>query len=769
MTSALLSTAGLDAASAAAAPPTGPRPVPGKAPSGPWDRFNLSPRGRTVRPVATHPRPGAPTVLHGQGSSVTFDFGQETGGFVTLAFTGRTDADQVVGLTYAELSTYVSATSSDGSNGGSNNEPPVHYAVTPGGTLSTRHDTPLAGASGEAAADPASQLRGGFRYLTVVNVTGGTVALGDVSVSVTFAPNAADPRAYPNHFHCDDDLLNRIWYAGAYTVQTNIVARDQGRVWGPPDVGWNNSATVGESGDTVLVDGAKRDRTVWPGDLGISVLTDYVSLGDLDTVRNSLRTLYDHQDAASGALPYAGPAVDFVGNSDAYHLWTLIGTASYVQLSGDLAWGRSIYAAYRKALGFSLAKLDTDGLLNVTAAADWARTDADGKNLEANAIMYRALVTGAALARSLGDGTTADDCAGRAAALKSAVAGGGYWDESAGLYRDKPTGPGAQLHPQDGNSLALWFGLADSPARAAAVSTALAARWSPVGALTPEKGDSSVHPFPGGMEVHAHFAAGRDATALDLIRLEWGYMLDAPQGTASTFWEGYRTDGTSDYSGSYMSAAHGWSTGPTSALTYRLLGIAPAEDGGRGHTVVPHPGGLGSAEGQLTTADGVITASWAAGRAGSGSFDLTVGAPRGAITEVGVPVPDGGRGWRVTLDGRAVWDAKSPSHGARREGGYVRLRGAALPTVTVCHREACSRRGGCHISQLSRAVRPRPRGRRALSGSWKRARGDPVCPARRCPAAPVSAHGSSNAYMYPHDKDRFIVICPTGGRVTYMR
>ena len=28
------------------------------------------------------------------------------------------------------------------------------------------------------------------------------------------------------------------------------------------------------------------------------------------------------------------------------------------------------------------------------------------------------------------------------------------------------------------------------------------------------------------------------------MRLEWGYMLNAPHGTASTFWEGYRTDGT---------------------------------------------------------------------------------------------------------------------------------------------------------------------------------------------------------------------------------
>ena len=31
----------------------------------------------------------------------------------------------------------------------------------------------------------------------------------------------------------------------------------------------------------MLVDGAKRDRSVWPGDLGVSLPTEYVSTDDL--------------------------------------------------------------------------------------------------------------------------------------------------------------------------------------------------------------------------------------------------------------------------------------------------------------------------------------------------------------------------------------------------------------------------------------------------------------------------------------------------------
>ena len=51
-------------------------------------------------------------------------------------------------------------------------------------------------------------------------------------------------------------------------------------------------------------------------------------------------------------------------------------------------------------------------------------------------------------------------------------------------------------------------------------------------------------------------------------------MATTPDGTRSTFLEGYLADGTLGYRGaygylndaSYVSHAHGWSTGPTSAL-----------------------------------------------------------------------------------------------------------------------------------------------------------------------------------------------------------
>ena len=464
-------------------------------------------------------------------------------------------------------------TTSDASNGGGGADGASYAPATPGSSWTM----------------PAASLRGGFRYLTLFADSAGTIDVDRVSLAISFAPDMANLRDYANYFRSSDPLLNRIWYAGAYTVQTNTIAPTTGRVWGPPATGWDNSGTVGV-GSAVLVDGAKRDRTVWPGDLGVSVPTEYASLGDLTPTRNALTTLYDHQ-AASGELPFAGPEVNFYG-SDTYHLWTLIGTANYYQYSHDTAWLTGEWADYVRAVDFSLAEVGSDGLMTVQNTADWARGDQGGENIEANALLYNALVTGAQLATAEGDSADAAHWSAVAGTLRTAI-NATLWDDAAGEYRDNPT---SDLLPQDGNSLAVWYGVAPAD-RARRVSAALTTDWNTYGATTPENG-GQISTFPGSMELAAHLAAGDTTQALDLMRREWGYMLNSPLGTGSTFWEGYLANGQFGYGGAYMSNAHGWATGPTSALTFYVLGIRPTTIQG-GYDIAPQTGDLSSAQGSL--------------------------------------------------------------------------------------------------------------------------------------------------------------------------
>jgi hypothetical protein len=600
---------------------------------------NFAPASRVVTPervyrtTGTVRHNGKSTRLTGAGSSVTFDFGKEVGGLVTLRFAASSDPGQRLGLAFTESSQYV-GTTSDASNGGGGPDGALHADVTPGAAWTM----------------PAASLRGGFRYLTLFSESAGTIAVDRVSLAISFAPSMTDLRAYANHFHSSDPLLNRIWYAGAYTVQTNTIAPATGRVWGPPANGWDNSATVG-AGDEILVDGAKRDRTVWPGDLGVSVPTEFASLGDVTPTRNALTTLYDHQ-SASGQLPFAGPQVNFYG-SDTYHLWTLIGTASYYQYSHDGAWLGTEWANYLRAMDYILAQVGADGLLSVRGTADWARAGQGGQNIAANALMHQALVTGAELAAVRQDTARAAAWTAAAAKLKAAV-NATLWDDAAGQYRDNPA---SDLHPQDGNALAVWYGLAPAD-RASRVSASLTTNWNTYGATTPENG-GQISTFPGSLEVQAHLVAGDATRALELIRREWGYMLNSPLGTGSTFWEGYLANGQFGYGGAYMSAAHGWATGPTSALTFYVLGIRPTTVHG-GYIVHPEPGDLTSAEGSLQTPLGDIKVAWRHDRSAR-SFTARVNAPRGAVARIDVP----------TFGARTVVTVNGRTAGARVENGYV--------------------------------------------------------------------------------------------------
>ena len=86
---------------------------------------------------------------------------------------------------------------------------------------------------------PRERLRGGFRFLTIAlhDTTDpySSVTISNVSCAVTFSPHVEDLRDYSGYFYAkdpvfkDEDFLTKIWYAGAYTLQMNSIAADEGR------------------------------------------------------------------------------------------------------------------------------------------------------------------------------------------------------------------------------------------------------------------------------------------------------------------------------------------------------------------------------------------------------------------------------------------------------------------------------------------------------------------------------------------------------------
>ena len=106
------------------------------------------------------------------------------------------------------------------------------------------------------------------------------------------------------------------------------------------------------------------------------------------------------------------------------------------------------------------------------------------------------LLNSAALSSALGDTETAEGWLADAATLKDTI-NAVLWDDAAGIYVDNTT---TTLHPEDGNSLAVWFNVTASDEHKARISEGLEQFWTEFGAVTPELPDT-VAPFVGGMEV----------------------------------------------------------------------------------------------------------------------------------------------------------------------------------------------------------------------------------------------------------------------------
>ena len=254
-------------------------PITKPAFPGPWESNIYAPSSRTVTPksvlslstgeeLSSYP---GPNKLERNGSALVFDFGLEVGGIVSLEYTVTGNNKGAVGLAFTEAKNWIGEWS-DSSNGAFKGPDGAIYSnfTGPGSVSYTMPD---------------EKLRGGFRYLTLFLIApGASVELRNISLEIGFQPTWSNLRAYQGYFHSSDESLNAVWYSGAYTLQTNAVPPNTGRKARPMATsGWMNNGYLGP-GDTILVDGAKRDRAVWPGDMGVAVPSIFVSTGDLEYV-----------------------------------------------------------------------------------------------------------------------------------------------------------------------------------------------------------------------------------------------------------------------------------------------------------------------------------------------------------------------------------------------------------------------------------------------------------------------------------------------------
>ncbi|MDT4911199.1 MAG: hypothetical protein QOC66_327 [Pseudonocardiales bacterium] len=692
--------------------------------AGDWQPYVLAPQSHTVRPTSVlfaDPRGGSvtgdPEAALGDQASVTLhstgprtsspllalDFGKEVGGEIRVRVTGASTPAPALHVCFSESKSQMALTPTQ-NNGEAAYAPGCDTANIwngyPGQPYS--YDADSHTLSFDAAALPAAvqdkQPRGGFRYATFFLDGPGSVSLSDVSLDFQAAPKQADPAAYAGWFLSSDNELNKLWYAGAYTVQMNTWMSDTAKSWpyanGEAD---HSDAQIphADPQQEVILDGAKRDRVVWQGDLAVQAPVTYLSTGDVAAVDNSLTSLAAQQ-LPDGYMP----AESLVGQHNfdelrtygEYVTWFVHNEYEHWLYTGDRGYLDANWAALTRAMAWleSVRAQDPQGLIafgSVGSCGHYGYSDC-GHETYVNALYARNLDEMASLARVRG--SDAATYAARAATVAAAI-NAQLWDPAVGAYRLSREIPTA--YPQDANATAVLTGVASAAQATRALAYLRKHNWSTYGSLTvsPETPNPSIspsyEPLPSGFEAQARLAAA-DPSGLSqlqgeqLLRQYWGYQLGQDPG--STFWEKVNPSGDPTI-GQFTSLAHGWASAPTAALTNETLGVTPTSGGYATFAVIPHPGDLDWAQGVVPTPHGSIAASWASTHAG---FTLQTTVPGG--THASLSVPTSGSKVVVQLDGHVVWNGRRALGGAEvtSDGTYVTVSGVGAGRHTMTARRA---------------------------------------------------------------------------------
>ena len=449
-----------------------------------------------------------------------------------------------------------------------------------------------------AASTLTSGFMGGFRFEAITLSAPGTVVLNGAGVQFGggYLATAAD---YQGYFLSSSGAFNTMYYDGAYTEQTDM----------------QPAGTNGAPQPSVL-DGAKRDRAIWSGDLGIEGqgIADTLGTNGNSHVRQSLLTLITSSPQGGGlnadTLFRTGPY------SNSYSSWTLDAATEYYRNTGDTAFAEQVLPWLEGQLSYDATLTDSNGLIitganisTTNGGYDWDFYDGakTGAVTAFNELYYRALRDVAYIEASLGNTAKAAAYNQTAGQVRDAI-NANLLDPATGTYYLSESDH--STFAQDANALAVLFGIAPA-ARVPEILSALKTLWGPHGS-EPFSGSAYsdlISPFITAFEVEADYLAGNTTDAEQLLNRTWDQMID-PHNPFFTggMWENIGPDGTATEA--RTSLAHGWASGPTPIMISYVLGVEPVAPGYRTFTVAPHFGSLRWAEGAVPTPDGRIFVRW---------------------------------------------------------------------------------------------------------------------------------------------------------------
>ena len=470
----------------------------------------------------------------------------------------------------------------------------------------------------------------GFRYLqlTIRNAVE-PLTIHDVHLNFT-----AYPVEERGAFACSDELLTRIWQAGANTVQ--LCMHDG------------------------FEDCPQREQRQFLGDAYIEALTNFVAFGDPYLTAKFLRQVVQSQRSdgmTQVATPSNAAAENLITITD-FCLYWLMTIREYVRYVGDAAILDELYPAMERALAWFERFVDGDNLLNDLPHwlfVDWATVDKRGQSTVINAQYVYTLEVCAEIVDMLGLTERGQAWRTQAAQVKEAI-NRHLWDEERGVYVDgRVDGVQSRRVSQHANGICLAYDLVPDErigrvtrtlmdlARVKLTHTGSRLHVMELPPFDVETDVALTQPF---FSHHLHrglIRTGHLSWVLENIRQRWGAMLAAG---SSTIWEQWSP---------LQSQCHGWSTTPTYELSTYVLGVSPLTAGFAVVAIAPQLGDLAWAKGRVPTPHGEIGVAWTWE---APHFELSVELPQGVASQVTLPIAASS----VALNGQLVWAAGDGIH-----------------------------------------------------------------------------------------------------------
>lgn len=425
-------------------------------------------------------------------------------------------------------------------------------------------------------------------------------------------------------FLCDDERLNRIFEIAANTIQACAFPHRYGnhfRDWlSQEQLDFVENWRGEDSNDRVLVDGPRRDREVWIGDLVPEVLTWMYIFGDKTVIRNSINVILARM-TEDGYIPACSISWQTYYE---YSAWFLCVFYNYILLSGDMAFLNKNYSSLLKIMGYLKKVIGKDGAFCLEKQQTWAWTmQRKGRVTSSNCVLVYSYRCMAQMSRWIGEEKQAQTFDRKAGELTDLIFRESFDKSRAAFYdiMDDPT-----RYSLDANAYAILFDICPIQYRERTLQSMTELFRDKFGAVLlnpkePEDGRNWLHndqvwPFLVGFEIEARLIAGDLDGALELMLCCHGTM--ANHG-ADTFWEVMEpADGSfpvrrncvadKEEMDTFASACHGWSASVGYLLQRYIGGIRSLSPGFKKIGFDPHPGNLNHIKTHVPTPNGVVKA-----------------------------------------------------------------------------------------------------------------------------------------------------------------